>query len=85
MDVFFTEDDFRANEMPVTAPSPVPCTPSPCIPVVVTKNSRIANPIVLDVIPQTVAEAMASMPLLLPPNIPEDNPFSPPYASNMFV
>ena len=86
VDVFFTEDDFRANEMPVTAPSPVPCTPSPCIPVVVTKNSRIANPIVLDVIPLTVEEANASMSgPPLPPNVPGFNPFSPPYAGNMFV
>lgn len=52
------------------------------MPVIVTKDMRIANPIELDVVPLTVQQAQQSMPLLLPQNIPEDNLFSPPYAGN---
>ena len=74
VEIFFTEDDFRANE------------PDLRMPVVVTKNSRIATPIVLDVIPLTVAEATDSISGIpsnfLPENIPTDNPFSPSFAGN---
>ena len=73
VEIFFTEDDFRANE------------PDLRMPVVVTKNSRIATPIVLDVIPLTVSEARhrISQNCLLE-NIPE-NPFSPPFAGNYIL
>ena len=53
------------------------------MPVVVTKDSRIATPIVLEVIPLTVSEAIRDIPSnRLPDNIPSDNPFSPPFAGN---
>ena len=68
VEIFFTEDDFRANE-------------ASFVPVIVSKDSQVATPIVLDVIPLTVDEAMGREPLLLPENIPSDNPFSPPFAS----
>ena len=54
------------------------------MPVLVTKDIRIANPIVLDVVPLTVQQAQESMPLLLPQNIPDNNLFSPPYAGKYF-
>ena len=51
------------------------------MPVVVTKDSRIAAPIVLDVILLTVSEAISSIPSYrLPEYIPTYNPFSPPFA-----
>lgn len=71
MNILFTEDDFRGNEN----------SPVPEVPVVVVKDSRIANRVVLEVVPLTVADAMAARPLLLPNNIPDMNRFSPPYAS----
>ena len=53
------------------------------MPVVVTKDSRIATPIVLEVIPLTVSEANRDIPSNhLPENIPTDNPFSPLFAGN---
>ena len=53
------------------------------MPVLVTKDSRIATEIVLDVIPLTVSEAISGIPSNhLPENIPTDNPFSPPFAGN---
>ena len=69
--IFFTEESYRANEQ------------SLFMPVLVTKDSRIATPIVLDVIPLTMSEARhrISQNCLLE-NIPE-NPFSPPYAGTM--
>ena len=72
MQISFTEDDFRANEQDLQ------------MPVLVTKDIRIANPIVLDVVPLTVQQARESMPLLLPQNIPDNNLFSPPYAGKCF-
>ena len=54
------------------------------MPVRVTKSSRIANPIVLDVSPLTVEMARSVLSSSdLPENIPVDNPFSPSYASNV--
>ena len=51
------------------------------MPVVVTKDSQIATPIVLDVIPLTILEAIISIPSnRLPENIPNDNHFSPLFA-----
>ena len=73
MEIFFTEDDFQANEFD-------PQNPISIMPVIVMKTSRIATPVVLDVIPLTVTQAVASMPPLLLPNIPAVNPYSPPFA-----
>ena len=68
----FTEDDFRVNEGNL----------NPQAPVRVTKNKRIANPVVLEVIPMTIAQAKNDIPSFVQPeNIP-DNAFSPPYAGN---
>ena len=66
----FSEDDFRATEA------------EPSVPVLVTKTSRIATPIVLQVRPLTVQEANMTDPPLLPPNVPPENRVSPPFASN---
>ena len=52
------------------------------MPVRVAKNVRIASQIELVVVPLTVQEAMATS-LPLPPNIPSDDPFSPPFASKI--
>ena len=66
----FTEDDYRVNE------------DGGSLPVVVAKSARIASPITLTVSPLTIAEALASGGPV-PPNIPEDNPLSPPRASEL--
>ena len=77
--ISFTKDDFQANET-------VMGIPNSFMPVVVTKNLRIATPIVLDVISLTVSEARNRIPSSrLPKNIPLDNPFSPPFASNNII
>ena len=52
------------------------------MPVRVAKNVQIASRIELVVVPLTVQEAMATS-LPLPPNIPPDDPFSPPFASKI--
>ena len=52
------------------------------MPVRVIKTSRIANPIVLDVIPLTVEMANTA---LLAAEIPVQNPFSPPNAGNIII
>ena len=52
------------------------------MPVRVIITSRIANPIVLDVVPLTVEMANFS---LLAAEIPTFNPFSPPYAGNLSI
>ena len=52
------------------------------MPVRVIKTSRIANPIILKVIPLTVEMANTS---LLAAEIPVFNPFSPPYAGNIMI
>ena len=51
------------------------------MPVKVSKNSRIANPIVLDIIPLAVMDA--TNPPGLPNNVPSNNPFSPPFAGKL--
>ena len=61
------------------------CTLQTFIPVSVIKTSRIANPIVLDVIPLTVDEARAKTPPALPDGVPDDDPFSPPFAGELTV
>ena len=77
--ISFTKDDFQANET-------VMGIPNSFMPVVVTKNLRIATPIVLDVISLTVSEARNHIPSSrLPENIPLDNPFSPPFAGNNII
>ena len=75
VDISFTEDSYRANEKSIANP-----TETSFMPVRVVKTSRIANPIVLDVIPLTVDMARANTPPALPENIPVNNPFSPPFA-----
>ena len=79
VDIFFTEDHYRANEAPEEDAGPISF-----MPVRVTKTSRIANPIVLDVIPLTVDMARASTSPPLPANIPDNNPFSQPFAGKYF-
>ena len=76
MEISFTEDDYRASEAPADGAA------MSFMPVRVTKSSRIANPIVLDVIPLTVDMARASIPTALPDYniISADNPISPPFA-----
>ena len=54
------------------------------LPVMLSKNVRIASPITLTVSPLTVDEAIASG-RPLPPNIPPDNPLSPSRASELSI
>ena len=68
----FTEDDFRASER------------LPVMPVLVSKTSRIASQIILEVVPITVNEARISN-LPLPRNIPLDDSQSPPYAGEIIA
>ena len=68
--IYFTEDDFLAIEQDLI------------MSVTVTKDLRIATPVVLDVIPLTVSEAENHMPPPLPENVPQNNSFSPPFAGN---
>ena len=77
VEIFFTNDDFRATERNMINPN----EPT-FMPVQVTKTSRIANPIVLGVIPLTVDMARAETSSALPKNIPLVNPFSPPFAGS---
>ena len=77
VEIFFTKDYFRAHEDPNNNPDG-----TRNMPVRVIKTSRIANPIVLDVIPLTVEMANTS---LLAAEIPVFNPFSPPYAGNITI
>ena len=79
VEIFFTEDDFRTNERNSSNPD------EPALmPVLVSKTSRIANPIALDVGPLTVEMARTVLPSSdLPENILMPNPFSPPYAGNL--
>ena len=69
----FTEDDFRANE-------PDSTNPTTFLPVLVSKSTQIASRVELVVVPLTVDEAIATS-LPLPPNIPQNDPRSPPFAS----
>ena len=69
--ISFTEESYYAIENQLI------------MPVAVTKDSRIATQIVLDVVPLTVSEARNHVPqYCLLENIPE-NPFSPPFAGNI--
>ena len=69
----FTEDDFRANE-------PDSLGPATFLPVQVTKSTQIASRVELVVVPLTIQEAKTTS-LPLPPNIPDDDESSPPFAS----
>ena len=72
--ILFTEDSYRAHE-------PDPGGPATALPVSVFKNLRIASRVELVVVPLTIQEArITSLPL--PPNIPNDDLHSPPFASN---
>lgn len=69
----FTEDDYRANEEGINGSLSF-------MPILVSKSTRIASRVELVVIPLTVQEARnTSIPL--PPNVPTDDPRSPPFAS----
>ena len=70
--LWFTENDYRVNELG-------PGGSISLVPVRVIKNVRIASRIELVVVPLTVQEARDTA-LPLPPNIPDDDPHSPPYA-----
>ena len=73
----FTEDDFRANE-------PDLMNPTTFLPVLVSKSTRIASQVELVVIPLTVDDARATS-LPLPPNIPDNDERSPPFASKTTI
>ena len=78
VEIFFTGDVFQTNERNMTN-SDEPAF----MPVLVTKTSRIANPIVLDVSPLTVDMARVVLSSSdLPENISVVNPFSPPFAGS---
>lgn len=78
VEVFIAEEDFRVYEKNTYNPN------EPALmPVMVAKISKIANPIVLDIIPLTVDMARADTHSVLPENIPNDNPYSPPFAGNV--
>ena len=65
----FSEDDYRVDESART------------VPVLVTKNTRIATQVELMVIPLTVQNA--SLPL--PPNTPADDSHSPPFVGSLRI
>ena len=71
----FSEDDFRANE-PDTGGA------VSLMPVIISKSTRIASPVILEVVPLTVDETRSTA-LPLPPNVPSDDLYSPPYAGKM--
>ena len=71
----FTNDDFHAGELGEGGTVSL-------MPVRVVKNVRIASRIELVVVPLTVQEARGTA-HPLPPNIPDDDPFSPPFASKL--
>ena len=73
----FTEPDYRANE-------PDLMDPTTFQPVFVFKSTQIASRVELVVVPLTVDEARATS-LPLPPNIPFNDPRSPPFASKRNV
>lgn len=76
VEVSLTESDYRANEK-----SPVASDGMSVMPVKVTKNSVIATPVVLEVIPLTYQQAEHFLSPSLREDIPKNNPFSPLFAS----
>ena len=54
------------------------------MPVIVSKSVKIASQVVLGVVSLTVEEAQR-ISLPLPPNVPESDTYSPPYASKVHV
>ena len=52
------------------------------LPVIVSKTTRIASRVELVVVPLTVQQARDT-PSPLPPNVPNDNPRSPPFAGEI--
>ena len=66
--ISFTNDDYRVIES------------NGMISVVVTKDRPIATPVTLSIIPRNVSAQRLSG-STLPPNVPDDNVYSPPYAS----
>ena len=77
VEFLFTEDSYRANELSGMGGRSVSV-----MPVRVAKNVRIASRIELVVVPLTIQEA-GDTPVPLPPNIPDDEFHSPPFASNL--
>lgn len=75
VEIYFTEDDYRANEA-----SNNNLDVMGNVPVRVAKTTQIANAIVLEVVPLTVA--MTNTDTLSALYVPADNPFSPPYAGD---
>ena len=73
--LFFTNGDFQANELGTGGSVSL-------MPVRVAKNVRIASRIELVVVPLTVQDAMGTS-LPLPPNVPNDDTRSPPFASKI--
>ena len=80
VEVSFTESDYRANEK-----SPMASDEISVMPVKVTINSVIATPVVLEVIPLTYQQAEHILSPSLREDIPENNPFSPPFASKHLI
>lgn len=76
LDISFTESDYRANEK-----SSVASNEMSIMPVKVTKNSVIATAVVLEVVPLTYQQAEHILSPSLREDIPENNLFSPPFAS----
>lgn len=64
MNIFFTEDDYRATES------------SQSVPVRVAKDNRIATPVTVTVNPLTLMQAEELEETIMIP-MPDDNPFSP--------
>ena len=71
LQIFFVEDDFLGREEDAV----------PQVPVVVSKNLRIATPVTLEVVPLLMGEATLPPSIAVPPN----NIYSPPYASKINV
>ena len=80
--LFLTVVAFAFTEVDFEAPEPDLTNPSTFLPVMVSKSSRIASRVELVIVPSTVQEARSrATSLPLPPNVPDDDIPSPPFAS----
>ena len=77
VEISFSEADYRQSERSLDNVNDA------IIPIVVTKSSRIASPIVIDIIPLTVDKARANNLALDHLPIPQPNPLSPPFAGKI--
>ena len=60
--------------------------PATFLPILISKSTRIASRVELVVVPLTVQEAIiTSLSIPLPPNIPDNDPWSPPFASKTII